>query len=119
MIKDIVIATIALIVTYFGFIHNIEVLQVLMGIFYGIAAIVLPITLIFLYGDFLEAHKFRKNLSDKFTIYNLIISIIVISTTCYIFYTSQSYNFLAVYIILCILSWLVRIKTRATVISRA
>lgn len=118
MIKDIAVASTVLIVTYFGFIHNIEVLQVLVGILYGIVTVLLTITLIFIYGTFSEATKMQGTLKDNYRLHNLLISIVVIPTTCYIYYISNSYNFLVVYILLCILAQIVRFRINQIVINR-
>lgn len=117
-IKTLLLALAILCITYFGFIHNIVLLQTIIVIFYIFASIVSILALVFLYGDFQDAIKFRKNLIDKSRTYDYIISISIVPIVCWIYYTTQSYNLLSFYIILCIVSFIVRYKIKVIAIYK-
>lgn len=117
-IKTLLLALAILCITYFGFIHNIVLLQTIIVIFYIFASIVSILALVFLYGDFQTAIKFRKNLIDKSRTYDYIISISIVPIVCWIYYTTQSYNLLSFYIILCIVSFIVRYKIKVIAIYK-
>lgn len=117
-IKTLLLALAILCITYFGFIHNIVLLQTIIVIFYIFASIVSILALVLLYGDFQAAIKFRKNLIDKSRTYDYIISISIVPIVCWIYYTTQSYNLLSFYIILCIVSFIVRYKIKVIAIYK-
>ena len=118
VIKDILLASITILITYFGFIHNIELLQILIGILYAIASICIPVTLIFLYLDFKVAAQFKKSIKSTYKLHNFIISLFIFPITCFILYTTNSYNFLASYIILPVLTINLRYKIHTIVKAR-
>lgn len=117
-LKNLLVSSIVITITYFGFMYNIVFLQTLIGILYGIMIILLPIALIFLFGDFSEAEKYKAQIKDEYTKYSLVISLIVIPATCWILYVSQSYSFLACYILLVIMSIISRIKVKTLIKNR-
>lgn len=118
IIKDTVLSVLVLVVTYLGFIHNIEVIQVFIAFMYTIGFICAVFALILLYGDFTEAIKFRNSLKNGYRLHNIIISLYIIPITCWILYVSSSYNFLTVYIVLAILMSILRYKVDSIVKNR-
>ena len=118
IIKDTVLSALVLVVTYLGFIHNIEVLQIFIAFMYAIGFICVVFVLILLYGDFKEATTFRNSLKDRYKLHNIIISLYLIPITCWILYVSSSYDFLTVYIVLAILTSILRYKVDSIVKNR-
>ena len=118
IIKDIALSALVLVITYLGFIHNIEVIQMFIAFMYTIGFICVVFALILLYGDFKEATTFRNSLKDRYKLHNVIISLYLIPITCWILYVSSSYNFLTVYIVLVILMGILRYKVDSIVKNR-
>ena len=118
ILKRISLSLITVLITYFGFIHNIEILQGLIGAVYVLAAICLPLVLLFLYIDHEEAHTLRNTIKSTYKAHDFIISLFVIPSTCWIFYTSSSYNFLASYIILAILMFVLHYRIYTIIKTR-
>lgn len=111
IIKNILSSSIFVLIIYFGFIHNVEILQILIGILWAATLVVTLIGIAFLYGDFEEAIKYKNTLKNSYRPHSFILSLIVIPVSCWILYTSSSYNFLASYIILIGLFAIIRYKT--------
>lgn len=111
ILKDLLFSSIFVLVTYFGFIHNVEILQILIGLLWATALVVILVGIAFLYGNYEEAIKYKTTLKNRYRPHSFILSLIVIPVTCWILYTSSSYNFLASYIILIGLSSIIRYKT--------
>lgn len=118
IIKDIVLSALVLVVTYLGFIHNIEVIQIFIGSMYIVGFSFVVFALILLYGDFTEAVTFRNSLKYRYKLHNVIISLYLIPITCWILYVSNRYNFLTVYIALVILTSILRYKVNSIVKNR-
>lgn len=118
IIKDTALSALALVITYLGFIHNIEVLQIFIAFMYTMGFIIAVFGLILLYGDFTEATTFRNNLKDGYKLHNIIISLYLIPITCWILYVSNSYNFLTIYIVLIVLMSILRYKVNSIVKNR-
>ena len=118
IIKDTVLSALVLVVNYFGFIHNIEVLQIFIAFMYAIGFICVVFALTLLYGDFKEATTFRNSLKDGYRLHNIVISLYVIPITCWILCVSSSYNFLTVYIVLAILISILKYKVNSIVKNR-
>ena len=118
IIKDTAFSALVLVITYLGFIYNIEVLQIFIAFMYTMGFIFIVLALIFLYGNFTEATTFRNNLKDGYKLHNIIISLYLIPITCWILYVSNSYSFLTVYIVLAILMSIIRYKVYSIVKNR-
>ena len=110
ILKNILTSSIFVLIIYFGFIHNVEILQILVGILWAAAMVVILVGIAFLYGNFEEIIQ-KNTLKNMYRPHSFILSLIVIPVTCWILYTSSSYNFLASYIILIGLSSIFRYKT--------
>lgn len=118
IIKDIVLSALVLVITYLGFIHNIEIIQMFIAFMYILGFICGVFALILLYGNFEEAITFRNSLKDRYKLHNVIISLYRIPITCWILYVSSSYNFLTVYIVLAVLMSILRYKVDSIVKNR-
>ena len=110
LLKDSLFSSIFVLITYLGFIHNVGILQVLIGLLYTMVLIAVLIGIILLYGNFGETLKYKDSLKNSYKPKNLIPSLIVVPVTCWILYTSVSYNFLAIYSIIVALSFIIRYK---------
>ena len=110
LLKDLLFSSIFVLVTYFGFMHNVELLQILIGILYAISLIVTPIVISYLYRYPEGVLKHKDSLKNSYKLPSLILSLIVVSATVWIFSNSTSYNFLAIYSIIVILASIVRYK---------
>ena len=111
IIKNILSSSIFVLIFYFGFIHNVEILQILIGVLWAAVLVVILVGIAFLYGNYEEAIKYKNILKNRYRPHSFILSLIVIPVTCWILYTSSSYNFLASYIILIGLYSIIRYKT--------
>ena len=111
ILKNILLSSIFVLIIYFGFMHNVEILQILIGVLWAAALVVILLGIDLLYGNYEEAIKYKTTLKNRYRPHSFILSLIVIPVTCWILYTSSSYNFLASYIILIGLSSIIRYKT--------
>ena len=73
ILKNILLSSIFVLIIYFGFIHNVEILQILIGILGAVALVVILVGIAFLYGNYEEAIKYKTTLKNRYRPHSFIL----------------------------------------------